>query len=503
MTTKLQIRLIIALLIFLGFGSAWYKHQVLGFSFVPEKRVELWTVEAKVSFIGAGDDVEVSLNLPDASKDLVVLTSKNVGVGYDFTKEKGRAVWRAKQVEGANTLYLQANIALAPADLAHTQPARFIPVSGHFEGSIATAADSLLAQVSGDLATGERAGVLLRLLNSPDHENAALLRSAAKDFGSKAKMAAALLSRGNIPARPIHGLQLADPKNSSKLQSYIEIKDGTDRILLDIVTGLVEPRKTVLAWQKNDESMLDIIGGTSSKVSFSVLEGKMAADRVAVLNGHKQESVLVDFSIYSLPIKDQNTFKLLLLIPIGALVVVILRNLVGITTSGTFMPILIALVFLQTSLLSGLGLFITVVGVGLVLRKYLTHLNLLLVPRISAVLVFVILIYVAISVISVKMNFATGLQVTFFPMIIISWTIERMSILWEEEGPADVFKQGGGSLFAASIIYFAMSNSYIGHLTYSFPELLLVVLAIILMIGSYSGYRLSELRRFEPLIKGE
>jgi hypothetical protein len=86
-------------------------------------------------------------------------------------------------------------------------------------------------------------------------------------------------------------------------------------------------------------------------------------------------------------------------------------------------------------------------------------------------------------------------------MIIISWTIERMSILWEEEGPKDVLIQGGGSLFSASIIYLVMQNKFINHLTYAFPELLLVVLAVIIMIGSYSGYRLTELRRFEPLVK--
>lgn len=503
MTTKLQIRIIIVVLLFLGFGSAWYKHQVLGFSFLPKKRVEIWTIEAKVSFLGDGRDVEVSLNLPDQSQDLAVLASKNVGLGYVFAKENGRALWRAEKVEGPQTLYLQANVALAPAETSTNQTMRFIPVIGHFEGSIATAADGLLAEVDKNLTVEERVGILLRLLNTPENSKAAILRGASEDFGSKVNMAAALLSRDGIFARPLRGIQLADPKKHSDLQHYIEIENGDERILFDIVTGIVESPKTVLVWQQNDESVLDIVGGTNSKVSFSVLEGRMAADRVAVINGHKQESVLVDFSIYSLPIKDQNTFKLLLLIPIGALVIVILRNLVGITTSGTFMPILIALVFLQTSLLSGLGLFVTVVGVGLILRKYLSHLNLLLVPRISAVLVFVILIYVAISVISVKMNFAPGLQVTFFPMIIISWTIERMSILWEEEGPADVFKQGGGSLFAATLIYFAMSNSYVGHLTYSFPELLLVVLAIILMIGSYSGYRLSELRRFEPLIKGD
>ena len=140
-------------------------------------------------------------------------------------------------------------------------------------------------------------------------------------------------------------------------------------------------------------------------------------------------------------------------------------------------------------------------GIGLVLRGYLSHLNLLLVPRISAVLVFVIIIYVAISVVSIKLGIEAGLRVTFFPMIIISWTIERMSVLWEEEGPRDVFVKGGGTLLSATLIYLVLKNSYVAHLTFTFPELLLVLLALIIMIGSYTGYRLSELRRFEPLVR--
>ncbi|MFC2074619.1 7TM domain-containing protein, partial [Campylobacterota bacterium] len=39
------------------------------------------------------------------------------------------------------------------------------------------------------------------------------------------------------------------------------------------------------------------------------------------------------------------------------------------------------------------------------------------------------------------------------------------------------------------------------YLTFNFPELLLVVLAIIILIGRYTGYRLSELIRFSPLVK--
>ena len=91
------------------------------------------------------------------------------------------------------------------------------------------------------------------------------------------------------------------------------------------------------------------------------------------------------------------------------------------------------------------------------------------------------------------------MTITFFPMIIIAWTIERMSILWEEDGPTEVMKQGGGSLLVAVLAYLLMQWSMLAHLTFNFPELNLVLLALILAMGQYTGYKLSELRRFRAM----
>ena len=77
---------------------------------------------------------------------------------------------------------------------------------------------------------------------------------------------------------------------------------------------------------------------TQPQLRRVLLREQRAAFLNAVENAQNQHSVLVDFSIYSLPVAQQSTFKLLLLMPLGALVVVILRNLVGLRTSGTFMP---------------------------------------------------------------------------------------------------------------------------------------------------------------------
>ncbi len=139
------------------------------------------------------------------------------------------------------------------------------------------------------------------------------------------------------------------------------------------------------------------------------------------------------------------------------------------------------------------------VAVGLVIRGYLSYLNLLLVARVTAVIITVIGIISLFSVLAYRFGLNAGLTITFFPMIILAWTIERMSILWEEEGPKQVLIQGGGSLVTAVLAYLAMNNPWIRHITFNFLGVQLILMALILLIGNYTGYRLLELRRFKPV----
>jgi len=51
----------------------------------------------------------------------------------------------------------------------------------------------------------------------------------------------------------------------------------------------------------------------------------------------------------------------------------------------------------------------------------------------------------------------------------------------------------------ATCAYLAMDNPYVRHLAFNFIGLQLVLMALILMIGNYTGYRLLELKRFKPM----
>ncbi len=160
---------------------------------------------------------------------------------------------------------------------------------------------------------------------------------------------------------------------------------------------------------------------------------------------------------------------------------------------------LIALAFRETELVKGILLFIMIVSMGLLFRFYLERLRLLLVPRLAAVVTIVVLLMTAISIVSDQIGTDTGLSVSLFPMVIISMVIERMSVVWEERGGAKAIREGLGSLAIASLAYLVMSLDVLAYWVTVFPEVNLIVLGLIIALGRYTGFRLSEMARFRQL----
>ncbi len=499
-----QIGVLTLLLTLLGFGVILYKHYALGFPLLTSETEELWQVEARIDFEANGGPATVSLNLPDTEETHRAVFRSTVAPGYDYEvidDAKGnKAVWhRAEAPPGPETLYLHSEVFVTGEVPEYRTPPPLQPTKqmDAAERQALAALGNRLAKQS--LPPRLLVTEVLRQLHNPADAMWRGLERERKSTRGRLQLAVDILAGQSVPARRIRGVLLEDRQRNRPAEWLLGVYFDGGWHLFDPGEAAEIPRESFLPLQIGDEPLFEVFGGRDSQLRFSVVKQRRAAYLNAVEDARNHRSWLIDFSIFSLPVEQQSTFKLLLLIPLGALVVVILRNLVGLRTSGTFMPILIALAFLQTTLLTGLLLFLIVVSVGLILRGYLSSLNLLLVPRIAAVLVFVIILYAAIGIASHKLGLPWGLKVTFFPMVILAWTIERMSLLWDEDGPREVFIQGSGSLFTACLAYLVMRQQGVADFIFLYPEALLIVLAIIVAIGSYSGYRLSDLRRFQSM----
>ncbi|WP_277329306.1 7TM domain-containing protein, partial [Pseudomonas viridiflava] len=87
----------------------------------------------------------------------------------------------------------------------------------------------------------------------------------------------------------------------------------------------------------------------------------------------------------------------------------------------------------------------------------LEHPKLQMLPRLSVVLTFVVILIAAVSLLSHKLGLERGLSVALFPMVILTMTIERLSIIWEESGGGHALKVAIGTFFAASLAHIIMS----------------------------------------------
>lgn len=509
MQAQTRLYSVVILILLTGIGLILYKHLVLGFPLMPGDKKFVWTIEAKIDFQAQGEPVIVSFALPPKEPHLTFMDEDFASQDYGFSvltsDHERRAQWSKRIAKGAQTAFYRLSV-YENDRIVEKNPPSDIPIEPaqpELDEVFLTAANTLLEQVRARSANSEIfTRELIQTLNSASrNQNLRLLLDDKATEDYKTNLILDLLALEGISARVVRGLFLEDARRRQSLTNFVEIHDGKQWILFNQDTGESGKPKNFLIWQRGGQSLLDVIGGKNSQVSFSIIKNTLSTRNLVVNSSLNKQAAIIDFSIYSLPIEQQNAFKMILLLPIGALVVVIMRILIGIRTSGTFMPILIALALIQTTLLTGIIIFLIVVGTGLMIRSYLSRLNLLLVARISAVIIVVITIIASISIISHKLGLSQALTVTFFPMIILAWTIERMSVLWEEDGPREVLIQGAGSLLTAVIAYLFMTNRTIEYLTFNFPELMLVNLALILILGQYTGYRLTELYRFHSMGK--
>lgn len=491
-----------AILFLAGILLIGYQRVTFDIPFVPSDERQIWTVEARVEFEPKDNAAtEVVLALPAVQPGFTQLeqTTASLGYGVNYVKKDGSnfVEWTKRNPQGLQIVYYRADILV---DKSATASSMIVPaLAQSTEPEPYATAMAEIARVATSRSSGPYsfATQVIHELNQ-ESELTSLLFSKYK----RSELLTNILQVGKVHARTVGVLELKDGRRNQKLHNYVAVFNGSEYKIFNPTTGKTGLEQDQMIWNDNGNSLLDISGGHNALVRFTTINHPVSAveagERKANIDIAAGEE-LVPFSLSALPLDEQSLFKGLLLLPIGVVIVVFLRVIVGIKTSGTFMPVLIAMSFLETSLWFGLIGFVSIVGVGLIVRSWLSRLNLLLVARISAVIITVIGLIGFISFFTFKIGLTEGVKITFFPMIILSWTIERMSILWEEEGYKEVLKQGGGSLFVAVVAYLSMSSVFIQHFTYNFLGLQLILLSLVLIMGNYTGFRLSELKRFKPL----
>ncbi len=508
-----QLWLVVGSLITAALALFAFKTISLGFPVTPDVDADSWTIEAKLTFTGRDQPVRVNLAIPDDQSEFAVSDELFIASGFGtelLGEEAGRSVqFERRSQSGRAVLFYRARLISVDADLRRDTEETPRAVSDYRRSirrraieenatPLLLALDDVLSEALEKSADEDSFIIqLARISDEADNERIrTIVDGGPPEISAKADRLVFLLNAAGTPARLVQGLHLNTETSQTEIESWIEYWIDNNWIAADPsdATPLAKGRFVPLAY--NRSSIIEGEGARNLRLSWSTSRNYESQMERAMDTASETAPWITGTSLLNLPVDLQLVFRVLLLIPLGALVIVILKQLIGMPAFGTFMPVLIALAFRETELLAGIFLFTSIVAVGLMLRAYFSKLRLLLVPRLAAVLIIVTFLMMAIALISSWTGLPIGLSISLFPLVIITMTIERMSLVWEEDGGREAMTRAAGSLVGAALGYFVITNSQMEHIAFVFPELLLIVLALVILIGRYNGYKLSEFARF-------
>ncbi len=478
---------------------------------VPDYSTASWLVEAKINVQPVNDKSSVTLFLPQISKTHSIENEQFVSDGFGLAtiSERGNRIarWTNGVSTGNYNLFYRALVRPKEAQVAGSYKTRKRPstLKVFTKPEIKKVARQLNKKVWRENKGQKKfTEALCQLALTEKLDDSFIKLLEGRDSRRyRLEVVTKLLAEEKIPAHLVHGVTLSRAQANIPVAHWLEIFSEGQWHTYDPNLKSWDLTKDKFVWWKGEDKLIVTNNPAAVKTVISVSPGEAAGVRAAIRKSKLKEQAAGFLSLSSLPVHTQAVFRQMLIIPFGALLVAFLRNVVGLKTFGTFMPVLIALSFRELQLAWGLLLFSSIVTLGLIARFYFEKLKLLLVPRLTATLTLVIIFMIAITLIADHLNHSIALSLALFPLVILTMTIERMSVVWEEVGAREALKQGIGSLAVASVIYFLVTNAYLEYLFFVFPELLLVVLGLAILLGRYKGYRLIELFRFKELASEE
>lgn len=519
------------LLLLVGGSLFAFKHWSLGMAIDPDTDARVWQLDFAITLVGDGRAGRVELVLPIATPRQVILDEERLNDGLEYAELEGpgtrKARWSGSVVGTREVLYsVRVHVPESSLDSDSVSALESSGWSGVTAGLSAepdprptrrkpakiaeeyTEAlerlrihrdddpEAIIASVFGFVSED------IELASNASRDPRVVLRTREGNLEGKTRLLIELLRAAGIEARPGTGLRLGR-SGSTQAEPYVEaLLDGRIQRLLVSAERPDRFPSNFLSLSDGTSAALTSSGLLGADLQIQQIRESLPADEMAAFVSPRN-AVVRALSLYRLPVATRSVLSVLLLFPLAALIASIYRNLVGIRTFGTFMPVLLALSLRETGLAAGLALIAGCLTAGVVGRLLLDRLRLLFVPRVCLLVCIVILAITGLSLLGHAWDIRDLASGLLFPIVILAMLIERISVTTLEEGWAASGVLLVGSLGLTAITYPIFQSDWLGHLFLGFPELVLCVMAGLVLVGGYTGYRISELWRFRSLVGGE
>ena len=313
-------------------------------------------------------------------------------------------------------------------------------------------------------------------------------RQQAASCNGKSRLFVALCRTAGIPARTVGGIIL---ENTEKRTSHLwaEIYAQGQWIPFDPLNGhnaFLPAHYLQLYW--GDHFLVTRTPGIDFDYRYEIKKRMRIKDQV------KEKSSL--WSVFEGLDIPPSGLKPLLLLPFCALLVGLLKNVIGLKTFGVFLPAIMAVTLVNTGFLFGLLSFVSVVLIVSLLHYPLEKWGILYAPKLVIMLTIVVAVMLCLAFLGVKTQQSQLASVIMFPIIIMTILAERFAKKIMEDSWEESVKMMLRTLLVCFFSYQIIKTDFLVGLILYFPEIYAFVIAVLLLLGKWIGLRLSEYRRF-------
>jgi len=511
--------------VFLAIGSGLILNKIhRGYRIIPIDNEPSWRIAQNLDVKAQNKQLEVRAMLPEMISVRQEISSLQfIDQGFARSTDGPYAVWSSPDFSGERRLVIKYRAKTSSRDFplpgyiewddleAMGMEEYLLPgsriqsdhadIRAHAE-SIRAGSDDVMGFVR-DLFDYIYRDVVYFKTGGPTDSLTAFRLGEASCNGKNRLMIALARSQG-IPARPAKGLILEQGASKSVTHMWTELLLDGQWVPFCPTSGyFARIPEHYLEYPKVDASMFRYTKNVDFSYTFAITRGVQSIEEAFKADLDHPNHLLAAWGSLNKAEFSLDLLLVLLTLPLGVTLVSLMRNVVGLTPIGTFLPALIAVSFRETGLGWGLLLFTGILVIGVLINEGLRALHILHFPRLAVVMITVVASMIGFALLAMQSGNARAASVGMFPVAIMTLTIERFCIIRDRFDFRDAAGRLLVSLAMATACYFLQLNFAVRSAMLVFPEILLLLVAVNLSVGMYTGLRWSEWVRFRSLAKTE
>lgn len=514
----------IFILIILFVALVAFKVFYLNYTLAMVVPVVGFKVNIAMSVDGHGSEVRVTTTLPSSNNHQNVFDETLDAKKFNFNiyNQKGNrfGLWQVSQLSGHHefgyTFYFKGRKVIYSLPDSLPRIVSYTEAQEKYLGAtdLVQAGDPIIAEALADMGLSKGSDPInaikkvydftsdrIKNVDLPGKTDAiTTLKLGEASCNGKSRLFVAMMRTLEIPSRLIGGLVL-DTGTKRISHQWVEVYLGNDWVPFDPTNQyFAELPAHYLVVYNGDEPFFKRTSNVNFKYVFVIKRQLFPRESDYSSLASHSLNIMNAWSLFQRAGLSLDLLRIILMIPIGALVTVIFRNVIGLQSFGIFLPALIASALRESELFWGLVIFVGIIFLGSMLPTFLNHLRILHTPKLTIILVYVVFALLTVSALGVKFENMNIAHATLFPLALMAVTIERFWLIAEESGVWTASKIFANTILVVIFCYLAINSLFLQTIVLAFPETMLLVIVASIYLGNWKGLRLSELIRFRRLI---